>query len=241
MLVKTEGIVLNKFDYSDSSIIVKVYTRYYGLQTLMIRGAHRKKSTQKASLFQALSILELVFYHKENQEIKTPKEIRLAHVYRSLQSHFLKASIAVFIAEILGKVIRETFPDERKYEFIKNSLLYFDLQEEGIVNFHLSFLIKLSKYLGFYINEQELENLLIKSLKNQESSSIEVNFRFGVKTSISNSYLALFNQSYLTLPEVKLTNNQRRAIMKALINHYREHIENFGEVKSLEVFEQVFE
>lgn len=241
MLVKTEGIVLNKFNYSDTSLIVKAYTRHYGLQTFMIKGAHRKKSTQKASLFQPLSILEMVFYHKDNQEIKTPKEIRLAHAYQSLQSHFLKASMAVFIAEILGKAIRETFPDERKYEFIKNSLLHFDLQEEGIVNFHLSFLLKLSNYLGFSIAEQEIENLAQKSHECQEATINGATTWFGENKSNKGLFLALFRQSYLTLPEIKITNSQRRELLQTIIKHYRKHIENFGEVKSLEVFQQVFE
>lgn len=241
MLVKTEGIVLNKFDYSDTSLIVKAYTRHYGLQTFLIKGAHRKKSTQKASFFLPLSILEMVFYHKENQEIKKTKEIRLAHAYQSLQSHFLKASMAVFIAEILGKVIRETFPDERKYEFIKNSLLHFDLQEEGIVNFHLSFLFKLSNYLGFSIAEQEIKKFPNNDLIDQRFSSYGALPRQKTISFNSEPLLNLLNQSYLTLPEINLTNSQRRELMLVLINSYRQHIENFGEIKSLDVLKQVFE
>jgi DNA repair protein RecO (recombination protein O) len=241
MLVKTEGIVLSRFDYSDTSIIVKIYTRHYGLQTLMIRGAHRKKSTQKASLFQPLSLLEIVFYHKENQEIKTPKEIRLAHAYQSLQNHFLKASISVFIAEILGKVIRETFPDERKYEFIKNSLLHFDLQDEGIVNFHLSFLLKLSNYLGFSITDEEIEKLSPNSVYKNTSVFSGNNRSLDVKSINRESLLALLKQSYLTLPEIQINNLQRREILNDIIKYYRQHIENFGEVKSLDVFQQIFD
>lgn len=240
MLVKTEGIVLSRFDYSDTSIIVKIYTRHYGLQTLMIRGAHRKKSTQKASLFQPLSLLEIVFYHKENQGIKTPKEIRLAHAYQSLQSHFLKSSIAVFLAEILGKAIRETFPDERKYEFIKNSLLHFDLQEEGIVNFHLSFLLKMSNYLGFSITDEELEKLIQKSANKNTSPFFGTSSK-ETKTLSSEPLLGLLKRSYLALPEIHINSRQRRELLQGIINYYRQHIEKFEEVKSLEVFQQIFD
>ncbi|MFN7012641.1 MAG: DNA repair protein RecO [Bacteroidia bacterium] len=241
MLVKTEGIVLSRFDYSDTSIIVKIYTRHYGLQTFMIRGAHGKKSTQKASLFQPLSLLEIVFYHKENQEIKTPKEIRLAHAYQSLQSHFLKSSIAVFLAEILGKAIRETFPDERKYEFIKNSLLHFDLQDEGTVNFHLLFLLKLSNYLGFSITDKEIAKLCPNIASNNSSAFSGKNSSCGIKTLNNEPLLALLKHGYLALPEIQINNIQRREILNSIINYYREHIENFGEVKSLEVFQQIFD
>lgn len=224
MLVKTEGIVLNKIDYSDSGIIIKIYTNNFGLQSFLVRGVHRKKSTQRASLFMPLSILEIVFYNKENQEIKIPKEIRLAYPFQSIQINLIKANMAVFIAEMLLKSIRETFPDNRKYEFIKSSILHFDLQEEGIANFHLSFLIKLSNYLGFSITEKCAEEMV------NDSSLIQIN-----------PILIMLNQNYLALSQINITNNQRRELLQFIINHYQQHIENFGELKSLEVLKQVFE
>jgi DNA repair protein RecO (recombination protein O) len=241
MLVKTEAIVLNKINYSETSIIVKVLTRSHGLQTFLVKGVYKKKSTQKASLFQPLSILEIVFYQKENKEIKIPKETRLAYAYQSIQSHFLKASIAVFLAEILGKAIRETFPDERKYEFIKNSLLHFDLQEEGVVNFHLSFLLKLSNYLGFSITDQEIEKLSQNIANNNTSAFSGKTGSQEIKKLSSEPLLALLKQGYLALPKIHISNSQRRELLQGLINYYSLHIENFGDVKSLEVFHQIFD
>ncbi|MFN4233431.1 MAG: DNA repair protein RecO [Bacteroidia bacterium] len=224
MLVKTEGIVLNKIDYTDSGIIVKIYTKNFGLLSFLVRGIHRKKSAQKASLFMPLSILEIVFYNKENQEIKIPKEIRLAYPFHSIQINLIKASMAVFIAEILLKSIRETFPDNRKYDFIKSSILHFDLQEEGFSNFHLSFLIKLSNYLGISITQKYAEENVC------DTRFIQIN-----------PILALLNQNYLALSQINISNNQRRELLQFIINYYQQHIENFGELKSLEVLKQVFE
>jgi DNA repair protein RecO (recombination protein O) len=241
MLVKTEAIVLNKINYSETSIIVKVLTRSHGLQTFLVKGVYRKKSTQKASLFQPLSILEVVFYQKENKEIKIPKEIRLAYAFQSIQSNFLKTSIIIFLAEVLAKAIRETVPDERKYEFIKNSLLHFDLQEEGFVNFHLSFLIKLSNYLGFSITTEELEkhssnrDFPITSFRSENVSS------HTEKKSSNNNLLSRLKQNYSSLSQIQISNSERRELLESIINSYRLHIEKFGEVKSLEVFHQIFD
>ena len=44
MLEKTEGIVLNYLKYRDTSIIVRIYTRKYGLQSYIVNGIRSQKS-----------------------------------------------------------------------------------------------------------------------------------------------------------------------------------------------------
>lgn len=237
MLVKSEGIVLNRFNYSDNSIIVKIFTRNYGLQTFIVKGAFRKKSSQKASIYQPLSILEIVFYNYENKEIKIPKETRISQTYQTLQSNYLKSSIALFLAEILSKVIRETFPDERKYEFIKNSLLHFDLQDEGIVNFHLSFLLKLCNYLGFSLTNHEIDNFYIDFQKKlTEINPYQLHISFN-----KNQFQNLLQQGYTNLSEIKINNLERRTLLDTILNYYERHIENLGNIKSLDILQQVFD
>ena len=76
MLHKTLGIVLRSTDYSDSSIIAKIYTEQFGIQSYLIKGAKRKKASVKSNLFQPLSLLELIVYKKEKKQLQTLKEAR---------------------------------------------------------------------------------------------------------------------------------------------------------------------
>lgn len=115
------------------------------------------------------------------------------------------------------------------------------MQDEGIVNFHLSFLLKLSNYLGFSITDEEIEKLSTKISYNNISGFYGNTNTKEIKTPYSEPILALLKQSYLALTEIQINNFQRREILNGIINYYCQHIENFGEVKSLEVFQQIFD
>ena len=73
MIYKTRGIVLRTVDYSDTSLIAKIYTEQFGIQSYLIKGAHRKNASIKANLFQPLALLELVVYKKEKKQLQVLK------------------------------------------------------------------------------------------------------------------------------------------------------------------------
>ena len=54
MLYKTRGIVLNHIKYSDTSVIVTMYTETFGRQAYIVNGVRGKKSKIKANIFQPL-------------------------------------------------------------------------------------------------------------------------------------------------------------------------------------------
>ena len=101
MLHKTRGIVLRSVDYSDSSIIAKIYTEQFGIQSYLIKGAKRKNASIKASLFQSLTLLELVVYKKEQKTLQILKEAGVEIHFNSISNNPAKTSILFFLNEIL--------------------------------------------------------------------------------------------------------------------------------------------
>nr|MBC8458136.1 DNA repair protein RecO [Deltaproteobacteria bacterium] len=101
MLYKTRGIVLHSVKYSESSLIVKVYTEIFGLQSYLLKGIRSQKAKTKPALFQSLSLLDMVVYHKEKSSLHPVKEVRLAAPTHSISSDIRKSSIALFLAELI--------------------------------------------------------------------------------------------------------------------------------------------
>jgi DNA repair protein RecO (recombination protein O) len=66
MLHKTKGIVLHYIKYSETSIIVKIYTETFGIQSYIVNGVRSKNNKNKIALFQPLTLLDMVVYHKAN-------------------------------------------------------------------------------------------------------------------------------------------------------------------------------
>src|SRR6478609_3522629 len=111
MLHKTRGIVLGHIKYGDSSIISKVYTEAFGLQTYIVNGVRSKSSKNKIALFQPLTLLDMVVYHKENRDINRISEMKCNMVFHSIPFEQKKISMVIFLSELLGKTLKEQNPN----------------------------------------------------------------------------------------------------------------------------------
>ena len=107
MLQKTRGIVLHSVTYSETSLVVKIYTEAFGLQSYLLKGAKGKRSSFRPVFFQPLNLLDAVVYKNEKTALQSMKEVQLAHPFRSIPFDIRKSSIALFLNEILYKSIRE--------------------------------------------------------------------------------------------------------------------------------------
>ena len=66
MIISTKAIVLRKINYSDSSLIVDVFTELEGRKSFFIKGILGKKKTKlKNSYFQPLSQISIKYNKRE--------------------------------------------------------------------------------------------------------------------------------------------------------------------------------
>ena len=164
MVSKTNGIVLNYIKYKETSIISKIYTKEFGLKSYLINGIRTKKGKFNISSFQPLSLLELVVYENKNSQIGRIKELKFDKIYFSNHHVQKKISICLFISEVLLKLITFQVPDKNQFNFVRNSLIELDKIVDNYENFHIIFLIKFSKYLGFEIsNISDFSNIKFES------------------------------------------------------------------------------
>jgi DNA repair protein RecO (recombination protein O) len=221
MLFKTRGIVFRYTEYGETSIIVTIFTSQFGLQAYIVNGARTSSSKSKIALYQPLTLLDLVVYHRENASILRIKEVKCAHAYLHLPSDFKKSTIALFLNEILNKTVKEHVHAEELCDFLIHSFTHFDLQTSNVENFHLHFLIKLSRYLGF--GPSGAEELM--------------GGRVSPDAEEEDLLKRLINANYSDT--IAMTNVQRRNVLELLIRFYISHSPNFGELKSLSVLREI--
>ena len=150
MIHKTKGIVLNQIKYGETSLIVQVYTEKFGRQSYMVKGGRSKRSSIKSNLFRPFFLLEMDVYHREGKNIQSIKEVRLCENLNNLVFDVYKSTLVLFLTEVCSKVFREEERNQELFIFLYNSIRYLDLTEESIERFHLYFLSKLTRFLGFY-------------------------------------------------------------------------------------------
>ena len=150
MLHKTRGIVFKTTDYAESSVIVQIFTEKFGLQSYLINGIKRPKSKIKLNSLQPLHLLDMVVYHKSSGNIQRVSELRHQPVFLSIPYDIVKSSVTMFLNEVLYKSFRQHEPDEVLFEFLFNAIEILDRISKGISNFHLYFLLRLTRFIGFY-------------------------------------------------------------------------------------------
>lgn len=140
--------MLNAVKYGEGSAIVNILTQDYGRIAYMVKvsGQHRRVTLP---LMQPLTIVELEAYNNHKVTVQKIKEVHVAVPLMRLPFDPIKRSIGMFITELISKSLRNEIVDGHLYEFIRNSILALDEGMEGIYNFHLYFMFKLTRLLGF--------------------------------------------------------------------------------------------
>lgn len=240
MLYKTRGIVLNHIKYSETSIIVTIYTERFGRQAYIINGVRSKKAKIKANIFQSLFLLDMEVYHKPKNDLQRVKEIQNAVVFNSLPYDIRKSTLAIFIAEILYKTIQEQEPNPELFEYLFNTIQLLDLKENGISNFHIYFLIHFTKYLGFYPHNNYSEANCYFDLKAGGFKQIKpMHFSFMDKEqSLIFSKMLSFSEDQHE--NLKIDYQHRIYILEKVLEYYTLHHEGVTKIKSLDVLKEVF-
>lgn len=238
MLTKNNSIVLSKLKYRDYDLIVKCYTQERGVVSYILRGVLKSKKGQtKTVYFQVLSQLQIEENYKPNQSLHTIKEVKLNYIYSSLHTNIYKSAIVLFLSEILSNVLKEEEKNEDLFHYLETTLQYLD-SEDHFSNFHLLFLLKLTRYLGF--QPENLSNDY--PYFNLESGVFEASIN-GVY-SISGENLTLLKQllgiNFDALNTIKINAKQRQEFLNMLLYYFELHLGSFKTPKSLQIFNQVF-
>ena len=222
MVSKTNGIVLNYIKYKETSIISKIYTKEFGLKSYLINGVRTKKGKFNISSFQPLSLLELVVYENKNSQIGRIKELKFDKIYFTNHHVQKKISICLFISEVLLRLITFQVPDINQFNFVRNSLIELDKIVDNYENFHIIFLIKFSKYLGFEISNIsdfsniKFENELVISFLSEIIIS-EYSSNIKSTSSVRNKALEIIIVYFREKTELNINFNSNR-ILKNIFN-----------------------
>lgn len=238
MLISTNAIVLSKLKYNDNDLIVRCYTQQLGVLSFLLRGVLKSnKSNTKAAYFQLLSQLELIIIHKSNRSLHTIKEAKPSYIYKSLHTHVLKSAIVMFLSEVLSSTLQEEEPNETLFSYIETTLLWLDAHSE-YSNFHLLFLLNLSKYLGFYPDTTHMDYPYFNLNEGKFETKLQG------KYSISGENLVLLKQllgtTFDALNTVKINSKQRQSFLNMVLLYFELHLGSFKPPKSLQIFNQVF-
>ena len=241
MFFKTSGIVLHSIKYSDTSLVATIYTQSHGRQSFLIQGVYRKKSGFSPTLFQPLTLLDLEISVTPKRELQRIKEVSVSNPFHSLPYDHTKSAIALFLSEILYKTLREEETNQAMFGYLFHSIQLLDAMEYGTANFHLWFIVHLTKYLGFFpVDNYSTENCMFDAANGRFYEPLMI------KPSENDLIIArLLHDILNTIPEnlrnINLNHHTRNLLLKHVVEFYHFHLGGLGTIKSMPVLKQVFD
>lgn len=238
MLVKTRAILLKTVKYSENSVIAKLYTEEFGLESFIINNIRSKKAPINAAHLQPLNLLEADIYQRNNANLQRIKELRCNPMLQAIYTDMVKTSVIVFMQEVLGKVIIEKEKNYDLFKFLFDTINFIE-QEKSLAGLYPTFwLIKLTKYLGFPpAYDTWVPDAVF--LPQQGIFSKEINEPLYFDEAQSYLIYQLYTSQPNEIKDLKNNAIQRKDLLDKLLLYYRLHSEDFRELKSHKILAEV--
>lgn len=239
MQVTTKAIVLSSLKYGDTSLIVKAYTASDGLKSYLLKGVlTSKRGKVKAAYFLPLMQLEIVANHRNKGTLESIKEVKVSVPYKTLHTDIVKNSMVLFLAEMLSNSIQEQEQNMSLFNYLEYALFWLD-EDSSISNFHLLFLINLTKYLGFYPDTSFQNAPYFDLLEGSFSMTPTLNPQIeGEHLKNLKHFLGI---NFDALKTIQINKPNRQELLKMVILYFELHLHGFRKPKSLAVLNAVFE
>ena len=104
-MVEVEGIVVSETNYSETSKILNVMTREYGIIGVISKGCRNIKSSLR-SVSNKLTYGKFIIYYKENK-LSTLTEVSIINPFNDLKKDITKISYASYLLELRQQVYKQ--------------------------------------------------------------------------------------------------------------------------------------
>jgi len=156
----------------------------------------------------------------------------------SLTQEITKSALALFISEVIHRTVREEFADERLYAFVKTAILVLEETNHGLAYFHLVFLTKIARYMGFM--PDELIDAPYYDFKEGHGVYFKPSHAFYVNKAVLEWLICFLNAPFTEMEHFSLNKSLRNELLEALVQLFELHLLNFNALKSFAVLKDVF-
>ncbi len=233
-------VALRNIKYNDRHSILSAYSLELGRLSLLIPTGNGKEAIRQRALVTPLSLFECESNIRNGQEIYQIKDIRLSTALPNIRTNPLKGTIAIFIADLLNTVLRESPHDEILFNFISNAIKRLDSTERGTANFHICFLYQLGHFIGIEpdiatYSDGSVFDMLDGTFR--KSAPLHKNY---LNPKQAKSVAAMSRMTFDNMHLFALNQQQRNELLDGMMNYYTIHYSSLSNLQSVEVLRMLF-
>ena len=137
--------------------------------------------------------------------------------------------------------MKDEVKNKELFDWINGSLVWLDIANEGYANFHLLFMMQLTKFLGFYPSKLSMMEISIFDLQDGQFTNtipLHGNYLSGDEV---NNIMSIYSKSFEDATSIKFNRENRMQVLENLIKYYNFHIPSMGGFKSLEILSVILD
>ena len=218
-----------------------MYTEAFGRASYLVSRARGKRTAVSKALFIPLSVLDMEVEHLNKRDLHRIKETRICFPINNICCDPIKNVLALFLSEVLFRVVKDTEPDQRLFDYLYESIHLLEYADKGIANFHVVFLLGLLHYLGIFPNvETYREGTLFDMLNGEFTEQIPMHAHY-LNQAESAFFYRLLRIGFENMSLYGFSRQDRVNIIHRILEYYRLHLPDFPEIKSLAVMQSLFD
>ena len=159
MIENVEGIILNTRNYNDTSKILDIFTKKYGVIGVIAKGCKSLKSNLRSVTDKLTYATFTIYYKKDKLSILT--EASIINNYSNIKKDIEKISYASYLLDLTNQVYKQNNSTDL-YDFLISAL---NKINEGFNNLVITNIIEL-KYLDYLGIMPNLDGCIVCGSKN---------------------------------------------------------------------------
>ena len=240
MMTKTRAIVLHSLKFGEDKTIVEMLTADFGRVSFVCRIPKTQKGKLKKQFFQPLTMLFIEFDHRQGGGLQRLRDVQMAQPFTSIPFDAAKLSISLFVAEFLLHATRGEQRNEPLFQYVENSILWLDGQTRSFANFHLVFMMRLSRFIGFFPNLEDYHEGDFFDLRNGSFAAVRPLHSDFVEPAEAAHIGLLMRMGFESMHLFRLSRNERNRCAEFILAYYRLHVPGFSELRSLPILKELF-
>lgn len=236
----TRAIVLRTVRYSDSRLVVSMFTEHYGMVTAMVRLTRGGRGGGRSALWQLLNILDVNMDYRPSSEFQKLGEVSISVPWRDLPYHPFKASISIFLADFLYHSLRGEGVNVELFGFLTNSLAWLDESDGHVSEFHLLLMVRMTRFLGILPGTDGYGRGRVYDMKSASFTSVLPEHGQYLEAGYAAWIPLMLRLDYSQMHLLRIGRNERRHMLEVILQYYRLHVPAFGELQSVDILRELF-
>ena len=226
--------------HSDRTSILNAYSREMGRVAFAVASGKGAGAARRRALLMPLNPVEVVASSRPGSELMTFREPRALMPLHLVMSSPERASVALFMVEVLERVLRQSEPEPLIFDFLLDAVGRLNDAATQPANFHLCFLIRMAEMLGIAPDPKDYQPGMVFDMADGIFRLTMPLHGRALSAADSRAAATFMRMTWDNQGAFRLDRRRRNDILERILEYYSIHIADLSTLRSPAILRTLF-